>query len=265
MKKGWLVVISLVAAIALLGAVGCAAPEGEIRPTVTATTHVLEQVGYNSQQGGIWVSGQGRVSVTPDIAVLMLGVEAQADTVAEARGKAAEAMEAIITALQANGVGVAEEDIRTFHFSISQAWEWDRITGEPILAGFRVSNMVSATIRELDKVGLIIDAVAEAGGDLIRIHGVGFTVEDPTAYQEQAREKAFTDARTKAEQLAGLAGVTLGKATYITEGMGYIPPMPMPPHYPMAMVAEAGFVTPIMPGEQDIIIDVQVAFAIATQ
>ena len=248
-RKGWLVVISLAVAIALLGVAGCAALEGEAKPALVATTH-------NTQQSGIWVSGQGKVSVTPDIAILSLGVEAQANTVSEARGKAAEAMEAIITALKEGGM--AEKDIRTFRFSISQVW--DRMTDERKVTGYRVSNMVSARIRELDKVGVIIDAAAEAGGDFIRIHGVAFTVEDPTPYHYEARKKAFADARSKAEQLAELAGVTLGKAIYITEGMGYLPPMPK--GMEVAIPGEPGVPTPIMPGEQVIIINVQVAFAI---
>ncbi|HAZ32097.1 MAG TPA: SIMPL domain-containing protein, partial [Dehalococcoidia bacterium] len=195
MKKSWLVVISLVAAIALLGVAGCAALEREVETALAADTG-------NTQQRGIWVSGQGKVSVTPDIAVLTLGIEARADTVSEAMSQAAAAMEAVIAALDAHGV--AEKDIQTFHFSISQAWEWDRMTGERKLTGYQVNNMVSARIRALDEVGLIIDAVAEAGGDLIRIHGIGFTVEDPTPYHYEAREKAFADAKAKAEQLAGL-------------------------------------------------------------
>ncbi|MCL0074174.1 SIMPL domain-containing protein [Dehalococcoidia bacterium] len=251
MKKSWLAVISLVAATALLGVAGCAAVERGSTPPVVADTG-------NTQQRDIWVAGQGKVSVTPDIAIVRLGIEAQADTVAEAMSQAAQAMEAVIAALDAHGV--AEEDIQTFRFSISQAWEWDRVTGERELAGYRVNNMVSARIRVLDEVGLIIDAVVEAGGDLIRIHGIGFTVEDPTPYHCEAREKAFADARAKAEQLAGLAGVTLGKPTFISEGMAHFPPMPMPPR--MAMDMEVAPVTPIMPGEQEIIINVQVVFAI---
>ncbi|MCL0050982.1 SIMPL domain-containing protein [Dehalococcoidia bacterium] len=251
MRKGWLIVTSLVVAIALLGVAGCAAVERGSTPPVVADTG-------NTQQRGIWVSGQGKVSVTPDIAALRLGIEAQADTVAEAMSRAAQSMEAVIAALEAHGV--AEEDIQTFRFSISQVWDWDRVTGERELTGYLVSNMVSARIRALDEVGLIIDAVVEAGGDLIRIHGIGFTVEDPTAHQEQAREKAFADARAKAKQLAQLAGVTLGKPTFISEGMAHFPPMPMPPR--MAMDMEVAPVTPIMPGEQEIIINVQVVFAI---
>ncbi|MCL0103785.1 SIMPL domain-containing protein [Dehalococcoidia bacterium] len=251
MRKGWLIVTSLVVAIALLGVAGCAAVERGVETALAADTG-------NTQQKGIWVSGQGKVSVTPDIAALRLGIEAQAGTVAEAMSQAAEAMDKVLTALMEGGV--AEEDIQTFRFSISEAWEWDRVTGERELTGYLVSNMVSARIRALDEVGLIIDAVVEAGGDLIRIHGIGFTVEDPTPYHYEAREKAFADARAKAEQLAGLAGVALGKPTFISEGMAHFPPMPMPPR--MAMDMEVAPVTPIMPGEQEIIINVQVVFAI---
>ena len=251
MRKGWLIVTSLVVAIALLGVAGCAAVERGVETALAADTG-------NTQQKGIWVSGQGKVSVTPDIAALRLGIEAQADTVAEAMSQAAEAMDKVLTALMEGGV--AEEDIQTFRFSISEAWEWDRVTGGRELTGYLVSNMVSIRIRALDEVGLIIDAVVEAGGDLIRIHGIGFTVEDPTPYHYEAREKAFADARAKAKQLAQLAGVTLGKPTFISEGMAHFPPMPMPPR--MAMDMEVAPVTPIMPGEQEIIINVQVVFAI---
>ncbi|MCL0066061.1 SIMPL domain-containing protein [Dehalococcoidia bacterium] len=255
MKKSWLAVISLVAAIAMLSVAGCAAIEGGFTPDVAADTG-------NPLQGTISVSGQGRVSVTPDIAAVRLGIEAQADTVAEAMSQAAQSMDLVIAALKEHGV--AEEDIQTFRFSISQVWDWHRETGERELTGYMVSNMVSAQIRALDEVGPIIDAVVVAGGDLIRIHGIGFTVEDPAPYHYEAREKAFADARAKAEQLARLAGVTIGKPTFISDGMAHFPPIPMK-HRMLdraVMVEDAHFITPIMPGEQEIITNVQVVFAI---
>jgi uncharacterized protein YggE len=263
MKKGWLVVISLVAAIALLGAVGYEVVlerEGKSAPAAVTP---------NTQQMGVWVTGQGRVSVTPDIAVAMLGVEARADTVSEAMNLASAAMDRVLAALREGGV--AEEDIQTFHFSIHQVreWVWRNATGEEKVTGYLVSNMVHATIRALDEVGVIIAAVVEAGGDLIRIHGISFTVEDPTPYHYEAREKAFADAKAKAEQLARLAGVTLGKATYISEGMVHFPPMPVWPQAAF-MVGPAAVpppppimpMMPFMPGELEIIIHVQVVFPI---
>ncbi|MCI2424556.1 SIMPL domain-containing protein [Candidatus Acetothermia bacterium] len=252
MRKGWLIIISLVATIALLGVAGYTILEKEVNPALTADPGA-------TQQGQISVTGQGRVSVIPDIAMVALGIEARADTVAEAIIPATEAMEAVIAALKAHGV--EEKDIQTFHFSISQAWEWDKVGGS-IPAGFLVSNMVRARIRALDAVGVIIDAVVRAGGDFIRIHGIDFTVEDPTPYHYEAREKAFANAKAKAVQLARLAGVTLGKPIFITENMAHFPPKPMAHRMEVTAVIEPGFVTPIIPGEQEVIINVQVTFAI---
>lgn len=251
MRKSWFIIISLVAAIALLGAAGGA-------PLAAGTD--------NSQQGQISVTGQGRVSLTPDIAVLRLGVEAQADTISAATSQAAEAMERILATLK--GHGVAEKDVQTVHFSIYPLWRWERTAwwrlwerGEQKLTGYQVSNMVTVRIRALDQVGLIINDVAEAGGDLTRIHGVDFDMEGPVPFDE-ALEEAFADARAKAEKLADLADVTLGRVIYISEGTGQIPLMPRMMPWDVIPAPQAGLPTPIMPGEQEVIINMQVIFAI---
>jgi len=154
--------------------------------------------------------------------------------------------------------GVAEKDIQTQYFSIRQITKWDRETEEEVVVGYRVTNMVTAKIREIDKAGAIIDAVAEAGGDLTRIDGISFSVDDPSAYYEEARQKAMADAEAKAEQLAELAGVTLGKPTYISEGISY----PIYPRDYMYEMAGAAPETPISPGEMEISLTVQVVYAI---
>jgi len=248
MKRNWLVAISLVLVLAVVGLCGCTAG-----PTTIGT------IDLNSQQEGIWVSGTGKVTVTPDIATLRLGIAAQAATVAEAQSQAAEAMDRVMTALTDNGVD--EKDIQTQYFSIYQVTRWDREKEEEIVVGYRVTNMVTAKIREIDKVGSIIDAVAAAGGDLTRINSIGFSVDDPSAYYEEARQKAMADARAKAEQLAELAGVRLGKPTYISEGIQ------VPPIYPRGAYEEAGIPapapeTPISPGEMELSLTIQVAYAI---
>ena len=122
--------------------------------------------------------------------------------------------------------------------------------------------MVTAKIRDIDKAGSIIDAVAEVGGDLTRIDSIGFSVDDPSAYYEEAREKAMADAKAKARQLAELADVTLGKPTYISEGISY-------PIYPRGVAVMEGALapvpeTPISPGEMEISLSLQVAYAILT-
>ena len=103
MKKHWLVAVSLVLMLAVVGFSGCTAG-----PTTIGTVDV------SSQQTGIWVNGTGEVTVTPDIATLSLGIEAQAATVAEAQAQAAVAMDAVRTALADSGVD--EKDIRCLHW-----------------------------------------------------------------------------------------------------------------------------------------------------
>ncbi|MFH1652126.1 MAG: SIMPL domain-containing protein [Chloroflexota bacterium] len=241
----------LVAVVVIAGLAGCTGG------TTLGTGAV--GINLNSQQEGIWVNGTGKVSAVPDIAIVSLGVEAQAGTVGEAQGQAAGAMDAVIKALKNNGV--QDKDIQTQQFSIQKVSRWDNDKQQEIILGYRVTNTVTAKIRDLARSGAVIDAVATAGGDLTRINSIGFTIEDPTQYQQQARQKAVADAAAKAKQLADNAGVTLGKATYITENT-YFPgpifragmaeaaaPAPMPD-------------TPISPGEQEVTVNVQITYSI---
>lgn len=257
MKKRELLAVGLTLVLAMIGLCGCSQgspvhAQGELPQGV--------QVNLNQQQEGIWVTGKGEVSVTPDIATLRLGVESQKATVAEAQAEASEAMDKVIASLKDSGVG--EKDIQTQYFSIHQRTKWDRETEEETVVGYQVSNMVSVKIRDIDKVGIIIDAAAKAGGDLVRMQGISFCVEDPSTYYKELRKKAMADAEAKGEQLAELAGVTLGKATYISEGIqapiyrdvrleGAPPPS-----------AELKALTPISPGENKISLTLQVAYAI---
>ena len=251
MKKEWLLAISLALVIAVGGLAGCNSES----PGGTD----IEGLNINNQQEGIWVSGQGVVTVTPDIATLRLGVEAQATSVAAAQSQATETMDDIMAALTDNGV--VKKDIQTQYFSIRKVTKWDRDKEEEAVVGYRVTNKVNAKIREIDKTGTIIDAVATAGGDLTRINNIYFSVDDLTAYHKEARDKAMADAKNKAEQLADLSGVKLGKPTYISENL-YFPP-PIYKDVPMMEGAPAPApTTPISPGEMEVTLNVQVAYAI---
>jgi len=207
------------------------------------------------QNTGIWVTGQGEVMVIPDIAELYLGIEAQADTVSEAQAQASEAMDKVMEALKDNGV--AEKDIQTQQFSIYSVTRWINESGEEEIVGYRVTNIVLAKIREVDKAGIIIDAVAKAGGDLTRIQSISFSVDDPTPYYEEAQGKAMEDAKNKATQLATSAGIQLGKPTYISEGAAYVPK-----YFAEVGGNEASSSTPISPGELKITVNVQVVYEI---
>ena len=249
MKLVWLLVSSLGLALLLVvvGLTGCS-------PTNANTADLV-----SSQPAGIWVSGLGEVTITPDIAILRLGIVAQEDTITEAQTTASKSMSKVMTALTDSGV--AEKDIQTQYFNIRQRTKWDRDDDEEIVIGYQVTNKVVAKIRDIDKVGFIIDTVVTAGGDLTRIDNIAFSVDDPSAYYKEAREKAMADARTKAEQLAKLAGVTLGTPTYISEGPRYSQISEIA-RYQGGMAPAPALPTPISPGELEVSLNVQVAYNI---
>ena len=251
MKKIWLVVIGLVLLIGVVALVGCSA-EG------TGLNGGSIKVDLNSQQTGVWVSGEGKVTAVPDIAIINVGVDVQATTVAGAQATAAIAMDNIMTVLEEQGI--AEEDIQTQYYYIQEVTRWDSDKEESITIGYRVTNTVTAKIRDIQKAGSVIDAVAAAGGDYTRISGISFSIDDPSPYYEQAREKAVADAAEKAKKLADMAGVELGNPTYISESSYY----PGSIYRGDLIQAEAASnpTTPISAGEMEITATVQIAYAI---
>lgn len=171
------------------------------------------------QSPGISVSGTGSVFGEPDVAILTLGVEAQADSVGEARAMAAEAMDAMVTVLKDSGV--EDSDIQTSRFSVEPRYNFR--DGEQELIGFFVNNLVTVKIRDIDETGTLIDDVVEAGGDLTRVQNLRFTIDDPEELQQEARRLAMENAKSKAQTLADSAGVELGKPRSISESGGFSP------------------------------------------
>ena len=250
-----LVVTVLLLAVIVIGASACnvgLTPPSRV-PSVSGASN------FGQQNTGIWVKGEGKVTVTPDVAILSVGIESQEAAVTQAQEKAAAAMNAVINQLKQSGI--AEKDIRTTSFSITRVTRFDETRQQEITIGYRVTNTVSAKIRKIADAGTIIDVVVQAGGDLTRINNISFTVDDPSAFENEARQKAMANAQAKAKQLADLAGVKLGKAIYINESGGFIPfrqeffPVPAPaPAFAAA--------TPILPGEQEVRLNVQVVYQI---
>ena len=224
------------------------------------TTFAAPQVAYGTQQSGIWVGGSGKVVVTPDLALLSLGVEARAATVQEARDDAATAMDRVMAVL--TGSGIEEKDIRTQFFNIQPEYTWNETTRKQEIVGYRVTNTVSVKVRDLEGVGTLIDQVADAGGDLVRVSNISFTVENPEQYAAQAREAAVQDVMAKAQQFAGLTGVTLGKLVYIAESGGNTPVVQYAEARADFAAATAAPPTPVSPGETGITITVQAVFSI---
>ncbi len=216
---------------------------------------------------GIWVNGQATVTVEPDLVLLNIGVEAIAETVAEARAEAADAMDAIVAAVKVHGL--EDQDVQTQSFNIWPQYEYPEVTTggtrtrKQVLVGYTVSNSARIKIRDVDAVGMIIDSVAEAGGDATRIDGINFSIEDPKPFRTQLREEAVQDAVAKAEHLASLTGVEVGDLIFIGEAGGDSPRDPGYLVESMGMArAVSDSATSISGGELQLSLNVQAAFSI---
>jgi len=241
------VTISLLVCLLLAIAVGCAPSASLVEAP-------------ESMERSITVVGEGKASVSPDVAEANIGVEVLAPTVKEATEEAKERMTAIVAALQE--AGIAEKDIQTSNYSIYfERYPEIRpmVEAEPLEAegSYRVSNMVRVKIRNLDRIGTVLDKVIEAGAN--NVYGVNFTVDDPSEVRSEARGKAIADARAKAQELAGLNGVDLGEVLQISEVIGGSFST-----VGMSLVREyAGGAGPISPGELEFSVQIQVTYAIA--
>ena len=199
--------------------------------------------------------------------LLNIGVEAIAETVAEARTEAADAMDAIVAAVK--GHGLEDQDVQTQSINIWPQYEYPEVTSggtrtrKQVLVGYTVSNSARIKIRDVDAVGTIIDSVAEAGGDATRIDGINFSIEDPKPFMTQLREEAVQDAVAKAEHLASLTGVEVGNLIFIGEAGGGTPRDQGFLRESMAYsMAASDSPTSISGGELQLSLNVQAAFSI---
>lgn len=242
-----------------IGALGNLTPSN-LAAFAESIAPALGQIG-GYQQAGIWVTGLGKVILEPDLALLSLGVETRANTVKAARAEAAEAMTGIINALKAKGI--ADKDIQTRYFNIQPEYVWNDFAKRQEIIGYRVTNNVTAKVRDLDIVGATIDDVVRAGGDASRIDSIQFTVEDSSVAHVQARERAIVDALAKADQFATLTGVTRGSLLFATESGGGVPVVREFAKMEFGAVADS-VATPISAGELEVQVSVQMVFAIGS-
>jgi uncharacterized protein len=203
-------VVAVLLLVVALTAVACA-------PGATSSGAAQTQTGA---AGGITVVGTGEAFGRPDTAEIQIGAETFAETVAEATSQNEALIQSIMAALAAQGI--EEKDIRTSNYSV---WA-EQVYGErgpEGVAGYRVNNLVTVVIRDVDAVSGVIGAVTEAGAN--NIHGISFRVADPAALEDEARAAAIANARARAESLAELSGVGLGEVVTISEviGQGGIP------------------------------------------
>lgn len=200
----------------------------------------------------IQVSGRGEVTAEPDQAIVRLGVETEAITAEAALDDNNDRMTAVISAtLEA---GIAEEDIQTQGFNLRPVYDTPE-DGQPELSGYRASNIVRVTVRDLAMLGQLLDAAVAAGSN--SIEGIQFEVSNQVELESAAREAAMTDAQQKAGQLTELSGAELGPVHTIIE-TGSAGPVSVS----AAQEESLGAAVPIQPGTQTIEASVRVTWEI---
>jgi uncharacterized protein YggE len=199
---------------------------------------------------GIRVQGLGFVITKPDTAVVVLGAVVVKPTVDSAIKEAADRMLAVDKYLRS--VGVAEEDVQTEFFNVSQEPVYPPKVGPDGTAEtvFRANHQQRVVIREIDKVGQVVEGAVKAGANSVQ--SVNYIVRDATPYLKQARERAMQDAREKALQLAGLAGVQLGPVASIIEVPTSVP-------IPAGAGGEKAY---FQPGTTSVSVSLEVVFSI---
>jgi uncharacterized protein YggE len=173
-------------------------------------------IGVPLERDTISVSGEGRVSVKPDIVKLELGTVIERKTVAEAQKENTRIMNALSEKLK--GFGVDAQDLQTSNYTINPMYDWN--DGRQKLRGYQVQQGLRLKLRDLDKVGDVLGAAGELGVN--QAGGIEFTVDKPEAVKQQAREEAMKNAQAKAEALAKVTGIKLRRVISFNEG-GYEP------------------------------------------
>ena len=204
--------------------------------------------------GSIVVSGTGRVAVQPDVADLRLGVTLSRATVDEARSEAASTMASILTAIDRSRV--AKKDVRTSLLSIQPRYDY-RDGKPPELSGYELSNVVEVTVRDLARLGDVVDGTLKAGAT--SMDSLTFRLEDPAPAEREARVRAMAEARARADVLAESAGLKILGVSSVNEGGAMLPPRPFAKAERMtAMAADAS--TPVETGSLEISVSVTVAY-----
>jgi uncharacterized protein YggE len=197
------------------------------------------------------ISATGTSTRTPDLMVIGAGVVTQANKAGEAMRTNATAMTATVAALKR--AGIADRDIQTQSINLQPQYRYgDNVP--PVLTGYQASNRVSVRLRDLKNAGSVLDALIAAGAN--QIDGPTLSVDHPEAALDEARAKALTTARTRAELYAKAAGLTVRRIVRISESDGSSPPIVRP----QAMSLRKADSTPVEAGEQELSVTLSVVF-----
>jgi len=195
------------------------------------------------------VSAYGETRIAPDQATINLGVMTEAATAQEAMAQNGVRMNQVMAALKKGGI--AAKDIQTSQLSLDPQYVYEQ-NQPPRLTGYRATNQVTVTVRDLTKLGQAVDAVVSAGAN--QVGNISFSLADPTAAENAAREKAVKALADKADLYARATGHRVLRLVTLSEGGSFNPPPPMPMVAMAARYKESD--TAVSPGEVKVRVDV---------
>lgn len=224
----------------------------------------------------VTVDGDGKVTIKPDIARISLSVASTGKTVKEVTDDNIKKMNAVIAELKK--LGIKSEDMQTSSYDLYPQYDYnqpiyiDSTKGmvqtptpdkAPRIVGYSLNQTVAVKVRDLNKTDDVVDVATKAGAN--QVGSLMFDVDDLSVPKAAARKLAFDKARAKAVQMAGAAGVALGKVVTFSEG--YTGGYPIQyANYAMRDMAVSSATpapsTTIEPGSQEITVNVSVTYEI---
>lgn len=238
--------IAAAAAVAFVGAGLAQAPAHPVMPGAPRTLTVV---------------GEGEVTADPDLAVLTLAVETEAAQAAEASRRNAEITERVLAAVRPL-LGERGE-LGTAGYSLYPEYEApspERQQEGPRIRGYRASNEVRVELRDLARVGRVIDAAIAAGAN--RVAGLSFSLEERAPHVREALAEAGRAVRAEAEAAAAALGVRLGPVLAASTGSASAPPPPVPMPMMARGMAQDAVQTPIEPGDVTVRVTLHVTYGI---
>jgi uncharacterized protein len=212
-------------------------------------------IGKNPQlDRSIAISGEGKVTAIPDIASVTLGMENTSMDIQVAQKKNSDTINSLMSQLKA--LGIDEKDIQTVSYNINP--QYDYSNGRQTLTGYSVSQNISVKIRKTDQVSNVLKIAGDS--KLNQVGGLSFDIDQPETYQQEARVKALQNAKDKAQALAQVMGVKLGKIISFSESSNYMAPYPIYNAKADYGIGGGGTAPSVAPGSQDIIINATIIY-----
>ncbi len=186
---------------------------------IIATVSVVMVLKNKDKNYQFSVTAEGKATAVPDIATLRVGVYTPTKKTAAMAVKVnTEKMNKVIEALKV--IEIDKKDIKTTNYNLNPVYDWTDKAGRR-LKGYEVRQELTIKIRDLEKIGQVVQAATAQGAN--QIGGISFTIDDQEALKAQAIKIAINKARTKAVRLAEESGLKLGKVINVIEGQSHVP------------------------------------------